>query len=266
NFVLTKQDGLRHAATVYESTSGRVMDVWTTQPGLQLYTANGLDGSITGKASKTYPKFGAICLETHHFPDSPNQPAFPSTVLKAGETYRTTTAYRFTTMAANNSTTGPGSPADTELNTGWSLIKEGQAEGTVEQDAHNSSRPGPHLIRLDVTQTAGLGLGRVGATSAVPIPVSLGEWFDVRFSAMNERGSVGIVFSLEGADGKVLARTTLPEIGQGRGRRATSTPSPRWQKHWVALHTRAADPQAHLVITPIEPTIFWIDSLTITPR
>jgi aldose 1-epimerase len=95
NFVLNPRDGLRLAATVYEPTSGRVMEVWTTQPGMQFYSGNGLDGSITGKGGKSYIRYGGFCLETQHFPDSPNQPNFPSTVLKAGDVYQTTTAFRF---------------------------------------------------------------------------------------------------------------------------------------------------------------------------
>ncbi len=86
---------LAHAARVYEPTSGRVLDVFTTQPGVQFYTGNFLDGSIIGRGGWAYAKHHGFCLETHHFPDSPNQPAFPSTVLSPGETYRQTTVYRF---------------------------------------------------------------------------------------------------------------------------------------------------------------------------
>jgi aldose 1-epimerase len=100
NFVLTKQDGLRHAASAYDPASGRAMDVWTTEPGVQLYTSNGWNGSLAGKGGKKYPRFGAFCLETQHFPDSPNKPAFPSTVLKPGDTYHTTTEYRFSVPTA----------------------------------------------------------------------------------------------------------------------------------------------------------------------
>jgi aldose 1-epimerase len=282
NFVLTKQPGLRHAATLFDPTTGRVMDLWTTEPGLQLYTANGLDGSLTGKGGKAYPMYGAVCLETQHFPDSPNQPAFPTTVLKVGQTYRTTTEYRFTARAASESAassmpaspdSAPNtpSPPSIDLSTGWTLIKEGKAEGTIEQEAHHPISKSPHLLLLAVTKTAGPGLGRVGATSAIPIPVRDGEWFNVRFSAATERNTVGLVFSLESADGKVLARTTLPEIGRARGGRpATRTSATRsaaaWPRYLVALHARAADPNAHLVITPIEPTNIWLDNLTITPR
>jgi aldose 1-epimerase len=264
NFVLTKQDGIRHAASVYDPTSGRAMDVWTNQPGLQFYSGQGLDGSIIGKGDKTYPKFGAFCLEPQHFPDSPNEPGFPSTELKLGETYRAMTEYRFTTQPA--ATTEPAPPPGISLTTGWTLIKEGETDGLVEQDAHHASNPSPHLLRIAITKTAAPGLGRVGAISAIPLAVNLDQWFDIRFSAINERGSVGMVFSLETADGKVLTRTTLPEIGQGRGRRATTMPTLTWRKYHVALHARAADPNAHLVLTPIEPAIFWIDNMTITPR
>ena len=86
---------LRQAAVVYEPTSGRVMEVWTTEPGVQFYTGNYLDGTITGKSGKPYPRRSGFCLETQHYPDSPNQPSFPTTTLKKGATYRSTTIYRF---------------------------------------------------------------------------------------------------------------------------------------------------------------------------
>jgi aldose 1-epimerase len=95
NFVLRGEAGtLRLAARVVERQSGRVLEVLTTEPGVQLYTGNFLDGKLAGKSGKPYLKRGAFCLETQHYPDSPNQPAFPSTVLRPGETYRQTTVYR----------------------------------------------------------------------------------------------------------------------------------------------------------------------------
>ena len=100
NFVLNGQDGLHPAATVYDGTTGRVMEVSTTEPGVQLYTSNGLNGSLAGKDGKKYPKFGAVCLEAEHFPDSPNEPAFPSTELKPGDMYHSMTVYKFSTRAA----------------------------------------------------------------------------------------------------------------------------------------------------------------------
>ena len=96
NFVLDTGGKLDvQTVEVYERTTGRVMEVFTDQPGVQLYTANFLDGTITGKGGKTYPRRGAFCLETQHYPDSPNKPNFPSTVLKPGEKYQTTTIYKF---------------------------------------------------------------------------------------------------------------------------------------------------------------------------
>ena len=86
---------LRLAATVREATLGRVMEVWTTEPGVQFYTGNFLDGKLTGKAGKPYPRRSGFCLETQHYPDSPNQPSFPTTTLRRGATYRSTTIYRF---------------------------------------------------------------------------------------------------------------------------------------------------------------------------
>jgi len=98
NYVLKSSGGsLAMCARVYEPSSGRVMEVYTTEPGVQLYTGNFLDGSITGKAGKVYKKHYGFCLETQHFPDSPNKPKFPSVVLGAGEKYTTVTIYRFYT-------------------------------------------------------------------------------------------------------------------------------------------------------------------------
>src|SRR5215211_7258794 len=86
---------LRLAATAYESTSGRLMQVWTTEPGMQFYTGNFLDATLTGKSGKTYPRRSGFCFETQHYPDSPNQPSFPTTTLKKGQTFKSTTIYKF---------------------------------------------------------------------------------------------------------------------------------------------------------------------------
>jgi len=97
NFVLRRSAGSGEslAARVVEPTSGRVLEVWTTEPGVQFYTGNFLDGKTAGKGGVTYPKRSALCLETQHFPDSPNQPKFPSVVLNPGERYHTITTYKF---------------------------------------------------------------------------------------------------------------------------------------------------------------------------
>lgn len=87
-------DGLVQFATVKDPESGRVMEVFTTEPGVQFYTGNFLDGKLTGKGA-TYSKRFGLCLETEHYPDSPNQPQFPTTTLNPGETYHTTTKYKF---------------------------------------------------------------------------------------------------------------------------------------------------------------------------
>jgi aldose 1-epimerase len=87
----------RLAAWAYDPKSGRVMEVFTTEPGVQLYSAPGLNGSLTGVGGVNYPQFGAFCLETQHFPDSPNRPNFPSTVLEPGQKYTTSTAFKFST-------------------------------------------------------------------------------------------------------------------------------------------------------------------------
>jgi aldose 1-epimerase len=96
NFVLNGKAGqMKKCARVYDPKSGRVMEILTTEPGVQLYTANGLDGTITGTSGKPYPKYGAFCLETQHYPDSINHPEFPSVVLRPGQTYHTTTIHKF---------------------------------------------------------------------------------------------------------------------------------------------------------------------------
>jgi len=99
NFVLRRKAGdpISLAARVVEPKTGRVLEVWTTEPGVQFYTGNFLDGSAHGKGGISYTKRSALCLETQHFPDSPNQPKFPSTELKPGERYHTTTIYKFST-------------------------------------------------------------------------------------------------------------------------------------------------------------------------
>ncbi len=98
NFVIdgwTEGGGPRPAAVLHDPASGRTMEVLTTEPGMQFYSGNFLDGSDFGKGGVAYGRRTGLCLETQHFPDSPNQRAFPSTVLRPGETYRSTTVYRF---------------------------------------------------------------------------------------------------------------------------------------------------------------------------
>jgi aldose 1-epimerase len=96
NFVVRDgEKGLRLAARLYDPNSGRTMEVLTTQPGIQFYSGNFLDGSLTGKGGVVYHKYAALCLETQHFPDSPNHPNFPSTVLRVGEQFNEVTVFRF---------------------------------------------------------------------------------------------------------------------------------------------------------------------------
>jgi aldose 1-epimerase len=101
NFVI---DGggqsLAWAARAFHRASGRVMEVFTTQPGVQLYTANGLDGSLVGKGGIAYRRHAGFCLETQHYPDSVNHAGFPSVILRPGQTYRQTTVHKFSTAAA----------------------------------------------------------------------------------------------------------------------------------------------------------------------
>lgn len=97
NFVLGSPGILRLDATVYEPTSGRVLQVFSDQPGLQFYTGNRLDGTMTGKGGWTYGPRSGLCIEPEHFPDSPNRAAFPTTVLRPEQTYHSTIVYKFTT-------------------------------------------------------------------------------------------------------------------------------------------------------------------------
>jgi aldose 1-epimerase len=99
NWVLDKKEGvLETVATLYDPTSGRFMEVATTEPGIQFYTGNFLDGTLANtRDGKKYVQNAALCLEAQHFPDSPNQPAFPNVILKPGETYAQNTVYKFST-------------------------------------------------------------------------------------------------------------------------------------------------------------------------
>jgi aldose 1-epimerase len=100
-WVLNRKDKKGHApelaARVTEETSGRVMEVWTTEPAIQFYTGNFLDGTLIGKTGRPYAFRNGFCLETEHYPDSPNKPAFPTTVLRPGQTLRSKTVYTFST-------------------------------------------------------------------------------------------------------------------------------------------------------------------------
>jgi aldose 1-epimerase len=99
NWVLSRPSpagtSLMLAARLYDPTSGRVMEVWTTEPGIQFYSGNFLDGTLYGPSGRSYRQSDALALETQHFPDSPNHPNFPSTVLRPGETCQTATIYKF---------------------------------------------------------------------------------------------------------------------------------------------------------------------------
>jgi aldose 1-epimerase len=96
NFVLRRsREGLVHAARVVDPRSGRSLDIQTTEPGVQFYSGNFLDGSVTGKGGTVYAHRSGLCLETQHFPDSPNQPGFPSTILRPGAEYRSKTVLTF---------------------------------------------------------------------------------------------------------------------------------------------------------------------------
>jgi aldose 1-epimerase len=97
NFVLnrTSENGLELAATLLDPNSGRTLETWTTEPGVQFYSGNFLDSTVIGASGRLYRQGDALCLETQHYPDSPNHPHFPSTVLRPGEVYQSTTVYKF---------------------------------------------------------------------------------------------------------------------------------------------------------------------------
>ena len=90
-----KSDQPQPVATVFDPKSGRTLDIDTTEVGVQFYTGNYLDGSLNSKSGTKYDQHAALCLEPQFFPDSPNKPGFPSSILKPGETYRQVTVYRF---------------------------------------------------------------------------------------------------------------------------------------------------------------------------
>jgi len=99
NWVLNGKNGeMKLAAKLYDPKTGRVLTVTTTQPGVQFYSGNFLNGAFKGKVGVAYAKYAGLCLETQHYPDSPNQPAFPSTLVKAGETMRSETVFAFSTQ------------------------------------------------------------------------------------------------------------------------------------------------------------------------
>ena len=96
NYVLSREAGkMKLAARVLDAASGRQMEVWTTEPGVQFYSGNFLDGTITGKRGVVYGNHSGFCLETQHFPDSVNHSSFPSVILRPGEVYQTETIYKF---------------------------------------------------------------------------------------------------------------------------------------------------------------------------
>jgi aldose 1-epimerase len=99
NFIIERKtdSGLIHVASLFDPGSGRKMNVLTTQPGIQFYTGNFLDGTLTGRDGKKIVKYGGLCLETQHYPDSPNQPSFPGTILVPGQTFNELTVYQFST-------------------------------------------------------------------------------------------------------------------------------------------------------------------------
>lgn len=161
------------------------------------------------------------------------------------------------------------------LVSGWSELKEGEGAGTFEMDAKNAANPSPHLLKISVTRYPEAGKGRYGVRNAASVAVKAGAAYDIQFGGTSEGIGVGLVFSLETDDGKVLARTTLPEIGRGgagggrgtaSGPVAAATPAAPWRRYLVSLTARTSAPRAHLTITPIEQVPVWIEDLTIVER
>jgi hypothetical protein len=148
------------------------------------------------------------------------------------------------------------------------LLKEGAAEGTIEADAKHPSNPSPHLLKIAVTKYPDIGKGRLGAKNTSPIAVKEGAMYDVTFNgAMEGTASygVGLVFSLETDEGKVLARTTLAEIGRpGGGRRGGNAGT--WPSYIVSLRARGSATNAYLTITAIEPFPVWLDNIVVAQR
>lgn len=109
NFALERgsHTGTAFAAKLFEPGSGRILEVFTSEPGIQVYSGNSLPGRLRGKKGRVYGRRGGVALETQHFPDSPNQPGFPSTILRPGETFRSRTVYRFSTDRARHPASEP---------------------------------------------------------------------------------------------------------------------------------------------------------------
>jgi hypothetical protein len=173
-------------------------------------------------------------------------------------------------LRADSTPTDAPPSAGQSLKQGWTLIQEGDGEATIEQDAKHPTSDSPHLLKLAVTKIAGPGKGRAGAKNSTPLAVEKDVMYDATFAATTQRGSVGLVISLETEDGKVLARTTQASFGAGRrgppGGGEDPTAGRTWSKVTVALRTRAADKNARLTVVPIEPTTLWLDEITLTPR
>ncbi|HVT79526.1 MAG TPA: hypothetical protein VHM90_02625 [Phycisphaerae bacterium] len=203
---------------------------------------------------------------------------FATTLLLAAVAFAADFAHAQTTPATAAGST-PGA-----ITSGWTLLKEGQADGTIEADAKHPANSDPHILRIAVTKYASdPGTGRVGAKNTNTMAVREGQDYEVTFTGISEGIGVGLVFSLENDKGQVLARTTLPEIGRGGpggrggGRRggaatdaapqaATQVAGGGWRKYLVSLHVRTSDPAAHLVITPIESVAVWLDGIAINER
>jgi hypothetical protein len=152
------------------------------------------------------------------------------------------------------------------LISGWSMLKEGDAEGTAEIDAKHATNPNAHLIKIAITKLAPFGEGRLGVKNSAPIAVKKGASYDITFTGVSEGIGVGLVFSLETDDGKVIAGTTLPEIGRGgRGAPAGAQSSP-WRRYALSVLGRVTVPNAHLTITAIEPVPVWLENVVIVER
>jgi hypothetical protein len=186
----------------------------------------------------------------------------------------------------------PAAGAPSPLVSGWSVLKEGKAEGAAEIDAKHATNPNPHLLKIAITKFPAFGEGRLGLKNSARMAVKQGMSYDISFNGISEGIGVGLVFSLETDDGKVLARTTLPEIGRGAGggggrggrggrggaanpgstNAAAATPpaaapvAAPWRTYWLSVKATASAPSTHLTVTSIEPVPVWIENLTIAER
>ncbi|MGN6369165.1 MAG: hypothetical protein ACTHN5_12960 [Phycisphaerae bacterium] len=148
-----------------------------------------------------------------------------------------------------------------DISAGWEGLQAGEAVGTMQQ----REVEGEPVLEMTVTKTARPLMGRVGAVNRVHLKVEEGRYYDITFEGKAEKASVGLVYSLETPDGKVLARTTIPEIGRA-GITTGTKAATGWLSYLVALHARGSAEDAVVTVTPIEPTHIELKKIVLTPR